>query len=84
MHMLDWPVLLWLHIKRLFVRWTLWETEAYLAACARDGLTDSLSLREFRGQCSSMRVQLALLDARIAARRALRRHATHSQRTEAA
>ena len=63
----------WLHARCAWLRWTIWETEGYLAACARDGLVDSLSLREFRGQLCAMRVQLAVLEARIQTRRALRR-----------
>lgn len=47
--------------RAIFLRWTIFETEAYLRACARDGLTDSLALRDFRLQLASMRCRLALL-----------------------
>lgn len=69
----------WLRLRCLWLHWTIYETEGYLAACARDGLTDSLSLREFRAQVCAMRVQLALLEARISTRRALRAPAPHHQ-----
>ena len=43
----------------LFLRWTIYEAEAYLLACARDGLHDSLSLREYRNQIAADRCRLA-------------------------
>lgn len=49
----------------LFLRWCIWEAESYIAACARDGLTDSLSLREFRGQVEADQVRLADVHARM-------------------
>lgn len=49
----------WLYC--MFLRWCIWEAENHLFECAKDGLSDSLSMREFRGQISAMRVRLALL-----------------------
>lgn len=54
---------------RAFCRWLLrqwlmyhaWELAHYLRDCSRDGLTDSLSLREFRGQLAALEVRIALL-----------------------
>lgn len=49
----------------LFLRWCIWEAESYIAACARDGLTDSLSLRAFHGQIDEDRVRLAEVHRRM-------------------
>lgn len=43
----------------LFLRWCIWEAESHIRACTADGLTDSMSLREFRGQIDADRVRLA-------------------------
>lgn len=53
----------WRLLCALMLRWQIWETECYLRACTRDGLTDSLSLREFRGQLAEMRVRLIDLES---------------------
>ena len=53
----------WLH--SLWLRWCIWETENYMFACAEDGLSDSLSLRAFRGQIDDMRVRLYTLQPRL-------------------
>jgi hypothetical protein len=59
--------LLWpfLACYALFLRWTIWDARMYLAACARDGLTDSLSLREFRAEIDRDMVRLADVQARM-------------------
>lgn len=62
MRALTWPALA---VYALFLRWVIWETRSYLAACARDGLTDSLSLREFRAQIDRDLVRLADVQARM-------------------
>ena len=59
---LQWP---FLALHALFIRWCIWEAESYLDACAADGLTDSLSLREFRAQIDRDRVRLAEVQARM-------------------
>lgn len=48
-----------------FLRWTIYEARSYIAACARDGLTDSLSLREFNAQIDRDLVRLADVQARM-------------------
>lgn len=62
MRALLWP---WLALTAMFLRWTIYEAETYLLACARDGLTDSLSLREFRAQIDADRVRLADIQQRM-------------------
>ena len=47
--------------RRLWLQYEIYETESYLADCARDGLIDSLHLREWRGRLAQMRVELATL-----------------------
>lgn len=49
-------------VRRCWLRYEISETEAYLRACARDGLIDSLHLHEWRGRVAQMRVELALLE----------------------
>ena len=49
----------------LFLRWTIWEAESHIAACAADGLTDSMNLREFRAQIDADRVRLADVHRRM-------------------
>lgn len=56
-----WTWALWCCLYSAFLRWTIWEAEHHLRECAADGLIDSLSLREFRGQIAAARVRLALL-----------------------
>ena len=48
------PRIAWLRLE-------IWETEAYLRDCERDGLVNSLHIAEWRGRLAQMRVQLALL-----------------------
>ena len=48
-------------VKRALLRYVIWETERYLADCARCGIFDSHSLRDVRAELSANRVQLALL-----------------------
>ena len=52
-------------LHALFLQWCIWEAESHLADCARDGLTDSLSLREFRAQIDRDRVRLAKVHGRM-------------------
>lgn len=52
--------------RRLWLQYEIYETEAYLADCARDGLIDSLHLREWRGRLAEMRVELATLQEPLA------------------
>lgn len=47
----------------LWVRYQIHETEQYLRACERDGLIDSLSLRDFRAQLSALRVRRITLES---------------------
>ena len=62
MRALTWPALA---MYALFLRWCIWETRSYLAACARDGLTDSLSLRAFRAEIDRDLVRLADVQRRM-------------------
>ncbi len=50
-------------LRRAWLVYEISETEAYLRACARDGLIDSLHLREWRGRVCTMRCELASLNA---------------------
>jgi len=52
--------------RRLWLQYEIYETEAYLADCARDGLIDSLHLREWRGRLAQMRIELAMLQEPLA------------------
>lgn len=52
---------LWRAMRIALLTYQIHETECYLRACARDGLTNSLSLQQFRWDLSSMRCRLALL-----------------------
>ena len=52
----------WRLLCALVLRWQIWETECYLRDCEREGLTDSLSLRDFRAQLCAMRVRLIDLE----------------------
>jgi hypothetical protein len=54
----------WNLLQRGWLRYTIHETEAYLRACERDGLVNSLSLTDFRAQLEAQRVQLADLQPR--------------------
>lgn len=45
-------------------RWCIASTTDYLRACERDGLTDSLSLREFRNQIQQHRLRVIDLTTR--------------------
>lgn len=58
---------LWLY--SLFLRWCIRGDEDYLIACSADGLTDSLSLREFRLRLCEARIKL--IDVQAAMQRAL-------------
>ena len=49
-------------VKRAWPMWHISELTMYLRACERDGLTDSLSLRDFRGQLAEYEVRLILLN----------------------
>ena len=59
---LIWPLLA---VQTLFLRWCIWESRTYLAACKRDGLTDSLSLREFNAEIDRDLVRLADVQRRM-------------------
>lgn len=48
-------------LRRWWLRWQIHELAMYLRACERDGLVDSLSLREFRGQIAEMETELITL-----------------------
>lgn len=49
-------------LRALVLRWQIWETECYLRDCEREGLTSSLSLRDFRHQLAVMRCRLIDLE----------------------
>jgi len=44
--------------RAAWLRFQIWELEHWLADCARDGLHDSLHLRECCGQLAELRVRL--------------------------
>ncbi len=47
--------------QRAWLSYVIWETEAYLADCERDGLINSLHVTKWRAEVADMRVRLALL-----------------------
>lgn len=47
--------------QRAWLSYVIWETEAYLADCERDGLIESLHVTQWRAEVADMRVRLALL-----------------------
>lgn len=51
----------WYAMRRLVLRWQIWETEHYLRDCEADGLSDSLMLRVWRDDLAQMRCELILL-----------------------
>ena len=53
-------------IKRAWLMWHISELDLWLRACKADGLDDSLSLRDFRGQLAEYEVRLILLNEPIA------------------
>lgn len=65
---------LWLAItvspRIAWLRYQIWELEAWLADCARDGLHSSLHLRECRGQLAELRIRLIDLQTRLERRHA--------------
>lgn len=54
---------LWLYAQ--FIRWCIWEAESHIKDCAADGLSDSMSLREFRRQIEADRVRLDMVHERL-------------------
>lgn len=48
-------------LRILGLRYRAHETEAYIRACERDGLVDSLALTEWRGQVCAWRAEEARL-----------------------
>jgi hypothetical protein len=52
-----------IEVRILALLWNISSAERYLAACARDGLVDSLMLSEWRRQLEIDRAQLAILRA---------------------
>jgi hypothetical protein len=55
----------WLYIKAAHLRWNIDSAEAYMLACERDGIMDSVTLRYWRDHLAAERVELATLHARI-------------------
>lgn len=53
--------------RRAWLRFVIFETEAYLQDCERDGLVHSLHIAEWRATLADLRVQLALLQPPVAA-----------------
>ena len=46
-----------------WLRWVLQCNEDYMRGCARAGIADTASMREWRRQAAATRVQIALLEA---------------------
>lgn len=53
----------WRWVRCMWLRARICWTEDWLRDCARDGITDSLNLREFRRELEAMRCALATLEA---------------------
>lgn len=47
-----------------WLRYVIWETEAWIRACEADGLHHSLHLTQVRHELAANRVQLILLETR--------------------
>ena len=54
----------WAGARALLLRWKIYETEAYLTECEKEGIIDSFMLSEFRRDLCAMRIQLIDLEAR--------------------
>jgi hypothetical protein len=52
---------LWRWLRIGLLRYQIYETEAWLAACAEDGLLDGVCLRYIRADLDQMRVELYAL-----------------------
>lgn len=52
----------WRRLRCAWLQLLIWDTERYIDECARHGISDTLSLWEFRRQIEAMRVRLALLE----------------------
>ena len=48
--------------RRAWLQFQIWELEGWIKGCSRDGLRDSLHLRECRGQLSELRIRLIDLE----------------------
>jgi hypothetical protein len=55
------PVRAWRLLCRLTLRYRIWETEAWVRDCEKDGLDVSLSRPDIVADLAAMRVRLALL-----------------------
>ncbi len=56
-------LLTWIALQRAYHRWVLEGDLAYLKACERDGLVDSLSMRAWRDALAERECRLIALDA---------------------
>ena len=56
---------LYLHARRLWLLWCIDSTEAYMAACERDGILEGATLRHWRDCMAADRVQVALIEAQL-------------------
>lgn len=54
-----------IRVQILALRYRIWSTEDWIKDCERDGITDSLNMREFRRDLGRMRCQRAMLEARL-------------------
>ncbi len=55
---------LWHAFLAAYLRWLIRADEAWLHACQRDGLADSLDLTGFRRHLGLLRVRLALAEGK--------------------
>jgi hypothetical protein len=53
---------LWRLVRIAWLRWQISTTEQWLAQLQRDGIINSLSVREFHKQVEAMRVELAIVE----------------------
>lgn len=52
-------------IRCAILRWNISSTERYMAACERDGIMDTQTLRIWRRQMAADRVRLAMLEVEV-------------------
>jgi hypothetical protein len=52
----------WLHLQAANLRWNISSCEAYMAACERDGIMETDTLRYWRDAMAAERVELATIE----------------------
>ena len=50
-------------VRIAWLRLLIWDLRRYIAQCERDGIFNTASLAEFRGQLGALRCELAIVEA---------------------